>query len=81
MVDGTYKLIEMTRPMEKRQLFDRSSDPHEQTDLWSQRPVTGAYLVDLARRQRNSLTSPALESDVEIDDNTRRRLEALGYLQ
>ncbi|MBD3857135.1 MAG: sulfatase [Acidobacteria bacterium] len=62
------------------QLFNLENDPHELqpiTDL----PVTAAWLAQEGRRHFACLSSaPSVGAPVAMDEETRKGLEALGYL-
>ncbi len=60
------------------QLYDRRSDPGETRNLVRERPVIAGLLAAELRRR---LASPAgVAPEVEVDAETRRDLEALGYV-
>ena len=84
LVRGRYKLIEVRRPGQApgRQLFDRTTDPEELRDLAEERPLLAGRLARLLHEQLDLSQSggnPAPE--VELDEETRRRLQALGYIE
>ena len=84
LVRGRHKLIELRRPghTPSRQLFDWVDDPEERRDLAAERPILAGRLARLLREQvelSGQGTAPAPE--VELDEETRRRLEALGYIE
>lgn len=67
------------------QLFDLSSDPEEVVDLWGQRPVVGRCLQQaiewqLVLNQRQAVKVGTLLKEEDLDEETRKNLEALGYL-
>jgi choline-sulfatase len=71
--DG-YKFIEAPRP----ELYDLRVDPGETTNLWTESPS------DLGKRLRRELDR-AVKAEKEeaanpVDEETRRRLESLGYV-
>ena len=70
------------RPERRWQLYDVENDPGETADLSDTRPVRLGWLGSLLREQLGDCnTVPAASHrDVELDDETRRSLEALGYL-
>ena len=73
LVDWPLKYIGSTRP----QLFDIEADPTEKRDLVEERAEDAARLAGLLDGR------PAIESGrsaAEIDPETARRLEALGYV-
>ncbi|MEM7584650.1 MAG: sulfatase-like hydrolase/transferase [Acidobacteriota bacterium] len=76
VADGK-KYIHGPRP----ELFDLDLDPRELDDLFAEQP-------ELAERMRGRLASylvehaaSGLDASVPLDDEARRKLEALGYLQ
>jgi len=77
--DGSFRLIrrEGDAPPE---LYDRSADPYEQTDLASDRPEVLARMTKLAE---DYLAQPPAAwsggADVEIDPQELEQLRALGY--
>ena len=79
---GDWKLI-MQRPQAVRRgylLYFRRTDPREEHNLAGEKPILTGYLSSLIRQELAvSSKLPAAER-VEIDDETRRELEALGYL-
>ncbi|MCY3932946.1 MAG: sulfatase [Acidobacteria bacterium] len=84
LVRGRYKLIELRRPghAPTRLLFDWVDDPEERRDLVAERPILAGRLARLLREQvelsgRGAVRAP----EVEVDEETRRRLQALGYIE
>ena len=63
-------------------LFDLSTDPHEQHDLALQRPDRVTALLALLERRRAAARATRLEggADVELTDDARNVLKALGYV-
>ncbi len=63
------------------ELFDRESDPAELRDVAASQPAELARLRGLAEQARAALgpAAPSLRSD--LDDDTRERLRALGYVE
>ena len=77
-------LIELRRPgrAPSRQLFDWVEDPEERHDLAGERPILAGRMARLLREQlelsgRDGVPAP----EVEVDEDTRRRLQALGYIE
>jgi arylsulfatase A-like enzyme len=70
LVDGEWAYIESTEP----ELFDLAADPGEQHNLAADRP-------DILRRYAQELRAidPRFEPPRGGDEETRQRLEALGY--
>ncbi|MCY3965924.1 MAG: sulfatase [Acidobacteria bacterium] len=84
LVRGRYKLIELRRPghAPSRQLFDRVEDPEEHRDLAGERPILAGRMARLLREElelsrRGAVPAP----EVELDEDTRRGLQALGYIE
>jgi arylsulfatase A-like enzyme/tetratricopeptide (TPR) repeat protein len=69
-----FKYIDAPRP----ELYDLRTDPKEMTNLWSDHPP------EIGRRLREELEKASKSekpaSTVEVDKETARRLESLGYL-
>ena len=84
LVRGRYKLIELRRPGQAsgRQLFDWVDDPEERHDLAAERPILAGRLARLLREQLElSGRGAAPAPEVEVDEETRRRLRAMGYIE
>ena len=84
LIRGRYKLIALRRPghARSRQLFDWVDDPEERRDLAAERPILAGRMARLLREElelsgRDGVPAP----EVEVDEETRRRLEALGYIE
>ena len=79
--DGSFKLISVIRGGEPvwSRLFDIRHDPLETVDVLERHPVrTGRFKRLLRQRLANADAGPGTE--VEFDEETRKSLEALGYL-
>lgn len=73
-------ILPLSRPFgDTPLLFDLSVDPGETVDLAAKRPVVAGYLETLIRRQLR-LSRPPGAVAAELDAETTRQLEALGYL-
>ncbi len=72
-----YKYVHGPRP----ELYDLSRDPRELTDLMAERPEAAAGLRETLERYLAEHAVPGLDSSVDVDPETARRLAALGYLQ
>ena len=81
ILDGNFKLmVEMRQDQPIRpQLYDVAADPREQRNLWDDMPVRGGWLQRLLLERRRRGVSRS-GTEVELDEETRRSLEALGYL-
>lgn len=77
-----WKLIEPLSAgfAQNRELFDRVQDPQEQQNVAADHPVVAGYLATLTRRQMLELDQLPESETMEFDDETKRQLEALGYL-
>jgi arylsulfatase len=65
----------------REELYDLGEDPSEQRDLSAKRPEILERMRERLDRFRQSLTTPDGDAGkVKIDAGTRRRLEAMGYL-
>gem|GEM_PF-453452 len=84
LIRGRYKLIELRRPghAPARQLFDWVDDPEERQNLAAERAILAGRLARLLREQVElSGKGAAPAPEVELDEETRRRLRALGYIE
>jgi arylsulfatase A-like enzyme/Flp pilus assembly protein TadD len=70
-----WKLIDAPRP----ELYDLASDPDETRNLVDARPDIAASLREALSRHE-SRGGKSLGFQVEVDESTRERLEALGYV-
>lgn len=77
LVVGPWKLIEDLN-LSRRRLVDVPNDPAEQKDLQDERPLRAGVLSQERRRLEQGLESESAD-EVELDDETRKQLEALGY--
>lgn len=62
------------------ELYDLETDPFERHDLGGQRGVEAGVLLSDCRREVLGDEGRYRAGEAEIDDELRRRLEALGYL-
>jgi arylsulfatase A-like enzyme/Tfp pilus assembly protein PilF len=76
LVDGGFKYIHGPRP----ELYDLDADPGELHDLIAERPDDARRLRAALERFLETHATAGASAIEEIDDTTRRRLEALGYL-
>ena len=84
LVRGRYKLIEQRRVGHgpSRQLYDRVADPAELHDLAAERPLLAGVMARRLREELDLAARSGVEAvEVELDEGTRRRLEALGYIE
>ncbi|MDA8018497.1 MAG: sulfatase [Thermoanaerobaculia bacterium] len=77
LVHDRWKLVE-DLASEDRRLFDLSEDAPEHLDLATEKPLRSGVLGQERRRLEQSLT-PERATEVELDVETRKQLEALGY--
>jgi arylsulfatase A-like enzyme len=82
VVHANWKLIHpLTRELaETSQLYRRPTDRAERTNRIGELPVRGGWLESLVRLERERSKSGLKAQTYEMDDETRRALEALGYL-
>ncbi len=84
VIRGRYKLVLPQSPSQGTapKLFDLETDPGELEDLASARPgIVERMLALLADRGLAGDVEPAVEiDDARIDEDLRRRLRALGYV-
>jgi arylsulfatase A-like enzyme/Flp pilus assembly protein TadD len=77
LTTDAWKFVRTARP----ELYDRSGDRAERANLEVDRPQTSAALdAELATIERD-LRGVAAPADAPVDDDSRRRLEALGYVE
>lgn len=79
---GRWKLIRETEGdrVLREALYDLWFDPGETRNLASERPVRTGFLAGLLRSDERTPGAGAPGVDVEIDDELRESLRALGYL-
>jgi len=78
VVKGRYKLIS-NQNTGAAHLFDLDSDPGEQNDISASAPKARRALTALLDRWNASLPPPPALHRIRIDDETRKRLESMGY--
>ena len=66
---------------EPPRLFDLEADPGEQTDLSEEQPERTAEMLERLRRKLPATTTSARGRAVQLDEELRLELEALGYLE
>ena len=71
------KYIHGPRP----ELYDLAADPHELDDRVADRPELAEQMRRRLARYLSDHAAPDLDSSVAVDEETVRRLRALGYLQ
>ena len=77
VVTDRFKYIQTTRP----ELYDLTKDPHENNNLIKLQPQQGRILRDkLAQILEQASRKAEPESHVELDEQSRKRLESLGYV-
>ncbi len=77
LISGNHKLVGMGERFEHLILYDLDTDSQEKNDLAAQRPEVTRTLGEKLRRAR--LERVTLQESTPIRDETRQRLEALGY--
>jgi arylsulfatase A-like enzyme/Flp pilus assembly protein TadD len=63
----------------RQSLFDLGADPHEKSDLSAARPADREALTQMLERWR-AATRPSHPAETVVDEATKRRLTALGYV-
>ena len=77
LVTGRFKYIKTTRP----ELYDLADDPAESNNLIDRQPDRARILKDrLAQIIQRSVRGNSDDSKVDLDGETRHRLESLGYV-
>lgn len=77
--DGPWKLIARS---ERKELYNLQTDPHEEVDLIDVHPELASNLEQDLRSEIERLGYRGFSgASVELDDATKNRLRALGYLQ
>lgn len=77
LYDGSYKYIHGPRP----ELFDIREDPNEIRDLAASKAQVAVDLRQKLQRFLDAESDDTVSKSVEMSAETRRRLEALGYIQ
>ena len=75
VTEAVWKYIAAPTP----ELYDRTNDREEMTNLAADRPESAALLVGLLADQMASMVTIEAES-AQMDESARRKLESLGYL-
>jgi hypothetical protein len=86
VVTGDWKVIESMTPVSRFEVYDLHADPAERNDVAAAADVVLGYGRQLlaqwaARVPRLEYEPGEPSSNPTMDDETRRRLEALGYVQ
>ena len=77
VISNRYKYIQTTRP----ELYDLSTDPGELNDLIDRQPQRARIMQDKIKQILDrQLRSDADKSRTTTDEETRKRLESLGYI-
>jgi arylsulfatase A-like enzyme len=81
---GNYKLIEWLG-FPRFELYDLAQDPKERRNLYWERPNLSEELKEtmtaVARENEQRIDAMPARSDPVLEEETRKRLRALGYLQ
>jgi arylsulfatase A-like enzyme len=80
VIAGGWKLILVYGERGRTLLFDLRADPSEERNLADELPVRRAVLEGLLR-ERLAASAPGETEEVELSDDLRRSLRALGYLR
>ncbi len=77
VVTNRFKYIQTTRP----ELYDLVEDPHEANNLLERHPQRARILQDrLKQILEQTVREGQTDSKAESDEQTRKRLESLGYI-
>ena len=77
VVTERFKYIQTTRP----ELYDLVKDPHETNNLVSTQPHRARILQDrLKQILERTLRKDSVDNKLQLDDESRKRLESLGYV-
>lgn len=77
--EGGWKWIRYDRPVVREELYHLKNDPKEENNLARAEREISAYFA-LRLRQYRALHESVAGKTVEVDEETRQQLEALGYL-
>jgi arylsulfatase A-like enzyme len=81
VVHAGWKLIHpLTRELSETSQLYRRTDPAERTNRLGELPVRAGWLESLVRLEQERSQSGLKAQTYEMDEETRRALEALGYL-
>ena len=75
-----FKFIHFPNGEKSNELYDLEDDPEERRDLASSNARVAGELLELLRAQWSLLATAPESGAVDIDEETRKRLKALGYL-
>ena len=74
---GRYKVIDAPRP----ELYDIDRDPHEETNLFTERQALGDRMIAQLRAMEGAFAkTTASQPAADVDPEARERLAALGYV-
>jgi len=77
LVTNRFKFIQTTRP----ELYDLAADPNEEENLIDRQPQQARILRENLRQiLQKTLAKRKSDSKVALDEQTRKRLESLGYV-
>jgi arylsulfatase A-like enzyme len=62
------------------QLFDRTSDPREMTNVFDEYPIVAGYMLHLLHQQQNLPVEPLDPDKAVVDEELESELRALGYV-
>ena len=75
-----WRLIEIRSPRPGHSLYDRRADPGERKDLAVDRSVRTGYLGGRLRAEERPRKGALQAGEGTIDEETRKQLQALGYM-
>lgn len=74
-----YKLIQVSNDVDE--LYDLNADPGELNNVIAQKQEIAETLRSELKTWENSFESEEIETEVEIDERTKKRLRDLGYIE
>lgn len=75
-----WRLIDGRSPASVRSLYDRRTDPREQSDLAADRSVRAGYLATRIRSEERPRKGMLRAGEGTLDPEVRQQLRALGYI-
>ena len=81
IMDGEWKLIQQWGNEREIQLYNHDLDPGEKVNLFDENRVRRGYLLSLLKARERAPRQKFQPPKVKMDENLRKQLKALGYLQ